>query len=134
MDNKIKAKFDSYPLAAQQGLSEIRQLIFQIAESEMLGRVTEDLKWGQLSYSCRHGSPVRIDWNESNPDHASIFFHCQTKLVATFRELYSTEFSFNGNRELIIPLAHVSRSKPLSHCLSIALQYHQLKHLQLLGQ
>ena len=36
----------------------------------------------------KSGSTVRIDQVKAVPDQIAIYFHCQTDLVATFRELY----------------------------------------------
>lgn|GEM_PF-4196076 len=62
-----------------------------------------------------------------------VFFHCQTQLVATFREIYSDAFTYEGNRAVVIPLHADIGQTPLRHCLLLALQYRSLKHLPLLG-
>ena len=64
---------------------------------------------------------------ESQPGACAMFFHCQTRLIETFRELYPDTFVFEGNRAM-----SVSPSKPLPeeeirHCVSLALTYHQWK-------
>lgn len=133
MDEKIKSKFASFPENARTELLKLRALIFEIAESINVGSVEEDLKWGQLSYRTLQGSPIRIDWSERKPAQISVFFHCQTKLIATFRELYPDSFTYHGNRELAFPLGNNCCDKELAHCISIALQYHKLKELPLLG-
>ena len=40
----------------------------------------------------------------------AVYFHCQTDLVETFRELYPTEFSFGGNRSILFDAIRMSRS------------------------
>ena len=37
---------------------------------------------------------VRMHWKPSDGDHYRMYFHCQTNLVATFRELYPTELRY----------------------------------------
>ena len=133
MDNLIESKLNAYPWFAQDALRQLRALIFHIAESESLGLVLENLKWGQLSYSCPKGSPIRIDWNPDSPETISVFFHCQTKLISTFREVYPDAFLYSGNRELVLPINPISVNPELAHCISVALRYHQLKDKPLLG-
>jgi hypothetical protein len=53
-----------------------------------------------------------------------MFFHCQTSLVATFRELYPDSFAFQGNRALVFALADEVPEDALKHCIALALTYH----------
>lgn len=133
MDEKIGLKFASYPDNVKEKLLSVRELILKTADSINAGKVIEDLKWGQLSYSTVKGSPIRIDWSKNHPDKLSIFFNCKTTLVDTFKEIYSNEFEFKGNRELVLPLNSDEVTSPLAHCLSMALEYHKIKKLPLLG-
>ncbi|WP_404340652.1 DUF1801 domain-containing protein [Pseudoalteromonas mariniglutinosa] len=133
MKSEIKAKFSSYPQQAQTQLKIIRCLIFSIAKENALGTVEETLKWGEPSYMVKGGSTIRIDWKVKDPDVIKVYFHCQTSLVATFQEIYRNEFKYEGKRAIVIPLDAHAESGPLNHCLQMALQYHSLKHLPLLG-
>lgn len=130
---EIQAKFSSYPLAAQKQLEEVRRLIFAVAEKNALGAVEETLKWGEASYLVKGGSAIRIDWKPKDPDVIKVYFHCQTSLIETFREIYRQEFDYQGKRAIVIPLIASAESGPLKHCLQLALKYHSLKHLSLLG-
>lgn len=133
MKPDIQAKFASYPQHAQQQLERVRELILAIAAEHTLGDVEEALKWSEASYSVKGGSPIRIDWKAKQPGVIKVFFHCQTRLVATFREIYRDEFVYEGNRAMLIPLDTDIEQTPLRHCLLLALQYQSLKHLPLLG-
>ncbi|HEY0921147.1 DUF1801 domain-containing protein [Rheinheimera pacifica] len=133
MKPDIEAKFASYPVEAQQQLKDIRRLVFSVAEEHGLGAVDETLKWGEASYCVKGGSPIRIDWKAKDPNAIKVYFHCQTSLVETFREIYREEFEYEGNRAIVIPLGAFAGAGPLRHCLQIAMQYHSLKHLPLLG-
>ncbi len=53
-----------------------------------------------------------------------MYFHCQTDLVATFRELYPDEFRYDGNRCILFKAADAIPEQPLRHCLALALTYH----------
>ena len=133
MTPEIQAKFSSYPLAAQKQLEEVRRLILTAAKENALGAVEESLKWGEASYLVKGGSAIRIDWKPKDPDVIKVYFHCQTSLIETFREIYRQEFDYQGKRAIVIPLKASAESGPLKHCLQLALKYHSLKHLPLLG-
>ncbi|WP_272492404.1 DUF1801 domain-containing protein [Alteromonas sp. MCA-1] len=133
VNQEIKNKFESYPSDARKKLQAIRKLIFDIAEAESLGVITEQLKWGEPSYSSKFGSPIRIDWKPKYPDQVSIFVNCKTVLIETYKEIYGSELQYVGNREIVIPLSKPIPLPELEGCISMALQYHKLKKLPLLG-
>ncbi|BFM48976.1 DUF1801 domain-containing protein [Marinomonas sp. THO17] len=133
MENAIKIKFDSYPPKARQKLNEIRAMIFQVAEEEGLGEIVESLKWGEPSYASKSGSPIRMDWKSKYPNQVSLFVNCHTQLIATYKEVYGANFHFVGNRELVLPLEQAIPSAELKACILMALKYHKLKKLPLLG-
>lgn len=133
MNPDIKAIFERYPIAARRQLENVRELILTVATEHALGVVEETLKWGEASYLVKGGSTIRIDWKPKDPEVVKVFFHCQTRLVETFRELYPSELEYEGRRAIVIPLSASIGQGPLGHCLLLALKYHSLKHLPLLG-
>ena len=133
MNPDVAEKYASYPQAAKDKLLQLREMIFAIAQEQQLGPVTESLKWGEPSYQCKQGSPIRMDWKPKYPQQVSLFFHCNTRLIETFREVYANTFQYLGNRELVIPLDQQLAHVELKHCLAMALRYHQVKNLPLLG-
>jgi len=133
MNESVKFKFDSYPNNIRVKLYKIRALIFDIAHKEQLGLVIESLKWGEPSYYVKNGSPIRIDWKQKNPEHLAIYFNCKTKLVDTFKELYSSELSFEGQRAILLKTSTPIPLNQVKHCLSLSLKYHLIKNLPLLG-
>src|ERR1700738_2580309 len=102
----VAAAFRAYPDALRARLLDLRQLIFDTAAATPgVGAVEEALKWGQPSYATAEtgsGSPIRIDRVRSAPAQYAMYFHCQTDLVASFRELYSGELQFGGNRSILL--------------------------------
>lgn len=133
MTADVQEVFDHYPSDIRIRILELRKLVFNVAKDLHLGEVNETLKWGEPSYQVKGGSPVRIAWKDKYPDKYFLFFHCQTKLVDTFRELYSEFLEFEGNRAIVL---YVDKSLPkdiIRHCLELTLQYKSLKHLPLLG-
>lgn len=129
----IQNKFAQYPPKVQPALSNLRHLIYSLATELELGAVEEALKWGEPSFKVKTGSPIRIDWKASTPDNYYIFFNCQTKLVDTFRELYSDQLVFQGNRAVVFTLNEPLPERTVKHCLTLALTYQKVKHLPLLG-
>ncbi|MDW2075894.1 DUF1801 domain-containing protein [Vibrio sp. 1863] len=105
MNHAVKARFDEYPKHVRIRIEELRNIVLTIASELKLGEVEESLKWGEPSYSVKTGSPVRMDWKQKTPSRYYLFFNCQTKLVDTFRELYSDSLEFQGNRAIILSLS-----------------------------
>jgi len=134
MNEEVKRKFDSYPQRAKLKLLELRELIFEVsAELEEIGEIEETLKWGEPSYLSKVGSAVRIDWKGIKPNQYAMYFHCQTKLVDTFRELYRETLQFEGNRAIVFSFDEKVPRDELKHCISLSLRYHKIKSLPLLG-
>jgi len=133
-DQKVKEIFDKYPKFVQSKMLFLRALVIETA-SEICGlkELEETLKWGEPSYLNKFGSTVRIDWKEKTPEQYAVYFKCTSKLVPTFKSLYNHVFQFEGNRAIIFTLKDKIPEKELKHCISMALTYHKVKHLPLLG-
>jgi Domain of unknown function (DU1801) len=127
-ESAVDAVFRAYPAPIGARLLALRRLIFDTAKTTKgVGRLEETLKWGQPSYltaETKAGSTIRIDQVTSTADQYAVYFHCQTDLVETFRELYPKEFSFGGNRSLILNAGDKIPEPALRHCLALALTYH----------
>ena len=61
-----------------------------------------------------------------------MFFNCKTKLIETFRELFSDRFRFEGSREIIFQKDEDFDIKALKYCILLSLTYHDRKHLYML--
>lgn len=126
--------FNKYPDHMREKLMFLRQLILDTAaETEGVHTLDETLKWGEPSYLTKGGSTIRIDWKKSRPDQYAMYFHCKTKLVDTFKELYSDQFNFDGNRAILFDLHEEIPVEALKHCISLSLTYHHRKNLPMLG-
>jgi hypothetical protein len=127
-DPAVDAVFNTYPTPLKTRLLALRRLIFETARTTAgVGALQETLKWGQPSYltaATKSGSTVRIDQVKSAPDSYAIYFHCQTDLVETFRELYPTEFTYGGNRSILLNAKDKIPEPALRHCIALALTYH----------
>jgi|TARA_B100002003_G_scaffold246716_1_gene276951 hypothetical protein len=133
VNTQVQEKISSYPGNAKSQLECIRSLILKVADENNLGAVEETFKWGEPSYLVNGGSTIRIDWKPKEPDVVKVYFHCQTSLLETFKELYQDELEFDGKRAIVISLDMDIDKCPLDHCIELALRYHSLKHLPLLG-
>jgi hypothetical protein len=127
IDPAVAAVLDSYPKPVKSKLLTLRALILDTArKTEGVGRLEEALKWGQVSYltsESKSGSTVRIDRVKSVDDQVAVYFHCQTNLVETFRELYPA-LSFGGNRAILLEADRKLPEAELRHCVALALTYH----------
>jgi len=127
---KVAAAFSSYPRRLQSKLLVLRQLILDTARAtDGVGVLEETLKWGQVSYltsESKSGSTIRIDQVKSEPDKYALYFHCQTNLVETFRELYPN-LVYGGNRCILLDATEALPKAALRHCVALALTYHLSK-------
>jgi hypothetical protein len=130
-DPAVEAAFAAYPKPLKTKLLALRRLIFATAGStEGVGALQETLKWGQPSYLTSEtgsGSTIRIDRVKSAADQYAVYFHCQTDLVQTFRQLYPTELSYGGNRSILLSTNDEIPEPALRHCVALALTYHLRK-------
>lgn len=133
MDAIVKKKFDSYPKEARSKLIQLRKLIVRTGIEYEVGPLEETLKWGEPSYVTKGGSAVRIDWKPKFPDKCFVFFQCQTRLIETFKEIYGDTFEYEGKRAIVLGMQNDIPTQELKHCIYLSLQYHELKHLPLLG-
>ncbi|MFZ2999505.1 MAG: DUF1801 domain-containing protein [Undibacterium umbellatum] len=126
--------FDNYPLRMRQKLMYLRQLVLDTAsECKVADTLEETLKWGEPSYLAKTGSTVRMDWKSSAPEQYAMYFHCQTRLVDTFKELYGDKLRFEGNRAIIFHLDDEVPVDEVKQCILLSLTYHDRKHLPMLG-
>ena len=129
-DPAVAAVFGAYPRPLQTRLLALRRLILDTAQATKgVGPLEETLKWGQPSYlttATKSGSTIRIDRVKAAPDQVAIYFHCQTDLVATFRELYP-ELRYGGNRSILLDAGDAVPEAALRHCVALALTYHLRK-------
>lgn len=131
---KVKETISSYPKAAQKRLLQLRKLILEAAsEVNGLDKLEETLKWGEPSYLTKHGSTIRMDWKAKKPEQFAIYFKCTSKLVETFKKLHQDTFEFEGNRAILFKLNDTIPETALKQCVVLALTYHKVKHLPLLG-
>jgi hypothetical protein len=126
-DAAVANVLESYPKPIGTKLQALRKLILDTARTtDGVGALEEALKWGQVSYLTSEtgsGSTIRIDRVKSADNHVAVYFHCQTNLVETFRELYP-QLSYSGNRAILLDAGEPLPKAELGHCVALALTYH----------
>ena len=130
-NSDVEDVFRAYPGKLRAKLMRLRQLIFETAsELESVGPLEETLKWGQPSYLTRQsksGTTIRVDQHRSKPGQYCMFVHCQTSLLATYREFYSDVLSFDGKRCVEFDIDDDPPDEVVRHCIELALTYHRRK-------
>ena len=131
---EVARVFDSYPEPIREKMMRLRQLVLDTAsETEGIGKLEETLRWGEPSYLTKGGSTLRMDWKDRAPHEYAMYFNCNSSLVNTSKELYEDVLTFEGNRAIVFGETDELPVEELKHCVSLALRYHRLKHLPLLG-
>ena len=131
---EVARVFDSYPEPMRKKMLHLRQIVLDTAsETEGVDALEETLKWGEPSYLTRGGSTIRMDWKARAPNQYAMYFNCNTSLIATFKDVYGDVFTFEGNRAIVFGETDELPVTELKHCISLALTYHRVKHLPLLG-
>jgi hypothetical protein len=129
-DAAVEAAFSAYPKPVRARLLALRRLILDTASTTAgVGALQEALKWGQPSYltaESKSGSTIRIDQVKAVAGQCAVYFHCQTDLVETFRELYP-ELRYSGNRAILLDAGDAIPEAALRHCVGLALTYHLKK-------
>ena len=129
----IQKVIEQYPKVAQQAFEQLHQCIYTAADELNINNIEETLKWGEPSFLVKSGSTIRIDWKAKTPDHIYIFFNCKSLLIPTIRELYCDSLYTIDNRAIRLGLAQPLNKQTLTHCFSMALNYHNIKNQPLLG-
>jgi len=129
-NHKVKYTLDSYPQVIHDKLLVIRELIFQIAaEYDEIGEIEETLKWdnpGYLTHNPKSGTTVRLSKMPTCDNKLLISVHCQTSLIAEFKELYP-QLKYDGNRSIILDVNNILPVGIIEHFIYLALTYHNRK-------
>jgi len=125
---EVTVVFERYPQAIREKLWELRNLVLETAAATSgVGEIVETLKWGQPSYltvNPKSGTTIRLDAHNVNRGQIGLYVHCQTSLMATFRQRHPG-LSTEGSRVLILDVAAPLPTDVLRDCIQLALTYHQ---------
>ena len=129
----MSALLVSYPAAVLTHMQALRDAVYRVAAQHAdVGQVTEAIKWGEHAFLAPQASTVRLAWPSAKPTRYALHFHCQTKLVETFRELHGDQLVLEGRRAMVFELGVPVPMDRVEHCLYLALTYHRRKHLPML--
>ncbi len=131
-DDKAFAKVIArHSPAVQTSLIALRALVLATAKTTPgVGDIEVGLRWGQqsfLTHKTGSGSTIRIGIERNEPETVAMFFHCQSGLIDTFRELYGDKLAYEGKRALLFPAGKRIPAKMLAHCIGLALTHHLRK-------
>ncbi len=132
-DGRAQDVISSYPLPIQHRLNRLRKLVIDRASELNIPQLEETIKWGEPSYLAKKGSTLRIDWKSKKPDQYAMYFKCTSKLVSTFKEVYGSLFEYETTRAIVFKLDDAIPETELKECIGMALRYHEVKGLPLLG-
>lgn len=134
-DPRVLTKFNSYPEHIRPKLDTLRALVLKTANQiEGLTTLEETLKWGEPSYLTQKGSTIRMNWTIKKPEQYALYFKCTSRLVDTFKVLFGDTFKYETTRALVFDLEESLPVAELQTCIRLALTYHSVKHLPLLGE
>lgn len=130
-DPVVEAVFNASPAPLRKRLLALRRMIFEVAATtEGVGELEETLKWGEPAYltpASKSGSTIRMAPKKASNTQYALYFNCQTTLVDTFRTLFPTEFSYEGNRSIVFNTSTKVPVQALKFCIAMALTYHRNK-------
>lgn len=130
---EVDSVIESWPENIQASVQQLRALIFTTAKRNGDLEVQETLKWNEPAYVTEKGSPIRLGWSSKTPELYRLHFICTSKLADTYKELYGDTLTIEGKRAIVFHCAQALPVDEVSHCISLALRYHQIKHLPNLG-
>ena len=134
-DPAFTEKLATYPATIAAQMRELRELVHTVAGTlPSVSTLHETLKWGEPAFVTKHGSTLRMDWKPKRPDRYALYFSCSSELVPTFRVVYGEELRLEGNRALLLDPDRPLPLAPVRECIRMALEYHRIKHLPLLGK
>ena len=130
-DPAVEAVFSACPAALQKRMLALRAMVFEVAASTAgVGELQETLKWGEPAYltaRSKSGSTIRMAPKKGSSTQYALYFNCQTTLVDSFRTLFPTEFSYEGNRSIVFDATTKVPAQALKFCIAMALTYHRNK-------
>ena len=130
-DPAVESAFNACPPTLKKKLLALRAMVFEVAASTPgVGELQETLKWNEPAYltaRSRSGSTIRIAPKKSGATQYAMYFNCQTRLVDTFRTMFPTEFSYEGNRAIVFDADQAVPEDALRFCIAMALTYHRHK-------
>lgn len=122
------AVFASLPGPLAERLTALRAMILTTAQANpAIGPLEETLKWGEPAFlpsTTKAGTTLRINRHKKADDQYALYVHCQTDLVARYKELYGDILTFEGSRAIVFDTYKQVPTAAVEHCIAMALTYH----------
>ena len=121
----VNQVIQGYAPPVRDGVLRLREVILQVAETELQNPVEEALRWGQPAYVTPKGSTLRIGPHR----HASfaLYAHCQSTIIASYAQAFPGWDRLDGNRAVLFDKVQDIEPERLSHLIRHALNYHRAK-------
>lgn len=130
LPDAFRAAIADYPDAVVNQILALRALVLEVASAtEGVGKLSEELKWGQPSFLTREsgsGTTVRMD-RVRGTDDVAVFTNCQTPLVNDFRDEHGDRFRYDGERAIVVSSEQALPEPELREHVRAALTYHLAK-------
>ena len=126
---QFETRFAEYAADPRAKLLKLRKFIVECARDAGIERLELVTKWGQPSFVTakpKNGTTIRIDEDQSHGGDIALYVHCQTSLVAEWRELFP-HLTFGGNRSVHFRLDDDLSGNDIRFIISSALNYHTRK-------
>ena len=127
----IQAVFDGCSDAPRAGLVTLRRLIFaRAAELPAIGRLVEELRWGQPAYLTPDtGAACSLRIGMAPGGDFALFVHCKTGLIQNFVEGPGAGMRVQGTRAVLFRTEDEISIPAVSMLIGQALTYHLAKKL-----
>ncbi len=133
-DPRVEDVYANYPDFVRDKMLYLRALVIDTAKAMQDVTILEEtLKWGEPSFLTKKGSTLRMDWKQQTPNQYALYFQCSTRLVDTFKLVFSQKFSYQGKRAIVFKLNETLPELELQQCIQAALRYHNVKNQVTLG-
>ncbi|WP_146346610.1 DUF1801 domain-containing protein [Falsiphaeobacter marinintestinus] len=127
MKNDVAAAFAAFPPQARAGLLALREQIFAVAsETPGVGRVSEELRWGQPAYltpETKSGSTVRLGVPKTGG--FALYVHCRTRLIHDFCAMAGPTWQVEGTRAVLFADKDQTSDPAIRDLIRNALTYHR---------
>ncbi|MEO0591957.1 MAG: DUF1801 domain-containing protein [Myxococcota bacterium] len=131
MPTNVANAFEGFPSATRARLLELRELIFDVAaQSELVGELTETLKWGEPAYlttETKLGTTIRLGVPKAHPKQCALYFNCNTNLVESFRAHFGAALEYEGKRAVLFPEDRELPKALVRKCVEAGLTYKLLR-------
>ncbi|MEO0681640.1 MAG: DUF1801 domain-containing protein [Pseudomonadota bacterium] len=126
----VAEAFRALPSALRPRLAELRSLIFETAEAEGVGPLTETLKWGEPAYlteATKSGGTLRLGRLKGRDDACALFVTCTSRLADEVRAEVGGRLEVIGDRAVAIPATGPWDRAAARAAIALALTYKRRK-------